>query len=249
MSKDLFSTQATGYAKYRPGYPAALINYIMGFVEHRETAWDCATGNGQAALLLSPYFQKIMATDLSEKQLLQASPKENITYAAGKAEQTGFSDNSFDLISIAQAYHWFHFSDFEKEARRVAKPGAIIAAWGYTIPVAEDEKINALIKYFYTEVAGPYWDAERKWIDDSYQTIPFPFAPLPSAKFFIRVAWNSADLAGYFNTWSSVQHFIKANGYNPVNAIAAQLDAAWPPEKKEMNLAFPVFLRLGSIEK
>ncbi len=249
MSKDLFSTQATDYAKYRPGYPAALIDYILGFVERKETAWDCATGNGQAALLLAPSFKQIMATDLSEKQLLQAAPAANISYSISKAEQTSFPGNSFNLITIAQAYHWFNFSDFEREVRRVAKPGAIIAAWGYNIPASEDTQINRLIQHFYTVVAGPYWDAERKWIDDSYQTIPFPFDALPSQTFAIRVEWTAADLAGYFNTWSSVQHFIKANGYNPVNEIAEQLEAAWPEEKRLMHLAFPVFLRIGRIEK
>src|SRR5450631_1709703 len=134
MAKDLFSNQAGDYARYRPSYPAALIEYIARFVSEKKLAWDCATGNGQAAVLLSDYFEKVIATDLSEKQLLQAAPKENIVYSAGKAEQTSFADNSFDLITIAQAYHWFQFSDFEKEATRVAKPGAVIAAWGYNLP-------------------------------------------------------------------------------------------------------------------
>lgn len=249
MSKDLFSTQATAYARYRPGYPAALIDYILGFVEKKEMAWDCATGNGQAAQLLAPFFKQIMATDLSEKQLLQAVPAANISYSVFKSEQTSFPDNSFDLITIAQAYHWFNFVDFEKEARRVAKPGAVVAAWGYNIPVSHNKQINSLVQHFYTAVAGPYWDAERKWIDDGYQTIPFPFDALPSKTFSIQVQWNLADLAGYFNTWSSVQHFIKANGYNPVHEIAQQLSSAWPAEKPLLDLSFPVFLKIGRIEK
>lgn len=249
LSKDLFSTQAADYARYRPAYPAQLIEYILGFVETRETAWDCATGNGQAALLLSPYFKQVMATDLSEKQLRQAARANNIIYSTGSAEHSSFADNSFNLITIAQAYHWFHFNDFEQEARRVAKPGAIVAAWGYNIPASENKEINRLIHHFYTAVAGPFWDAERKWVDDSYQTIPFSFETIPSKTFAISVQWTVADLAGYFSTWSSVQHFIKAKGYKPVNEIAEQLAAAWPRETSTVHLSFPVFLRLGRIEK
>ena len=245
MSKDLFSTQAGDYAKYRPSYPAALIEYIIGFVAERKHAWDCATGNGQAAVLLSPWFEKVTATDSSEKQLAMAGFKENIHYQVGEAEQTPFADNSFDLITIAQAYHWFRFNDFEKEARRVAKPGAVIAAWGYNIPACDHEGINILTRHFYTHVAGPYWDPERKYIDESYQTLPFDFAPLPSKNFTINVHWSKEDLAGYLHTWSSVQHFIKANQYNPVNEMAIQLAAAWPPAAGTLLFRFPVFLRLG----
>ena len=249
MAKDLFSIQAADYARYRPTYPSELIDYIIGFVPEKNLAWDCATGNGQAAVLLSPYFRQIIATDSSEKQLLQAVPAENITYLPGKAEQTNFADNSFDLITIAQAYHWFQFSDFAREAKRIAKPGGIIAVWGYNIPACNDDVLNRLISHFYKKIIGPYWDAERKYIDESYQTIPFDFDELPSKDFSIRVNWSKDDVAGYLGTWSSVQHFIKANNYNPVTEMAAQLSADWPSEKNEIEFVFPVFLRIGKIVK
>ena len=223
MSKDLFSTQAADYAKYRPSYPNELIEYILSFTSQKNLAWDCATGNGQAAALLAPHFEKIIATDISEKQLALAPAIKNVDYFVSKAEQTGFADNSFDLITIAQAYHWFQFDAFEKEAKRIAKPNAVIAAWCYNIPATGNEGIDKLIKHFYTAVVGPYWDAERKYIDESYQTVPFNFNELPSQKFSIHVNWSKEDLAGYLNTWSSVQHFIKANNYNPVNEMATQL--------------------------
>ncbi len=247
MAKDLFSQQAADYAKYRPSYPPALIEYIVGFVHEKHHAWDCATGNGQAAVLISNYFEKISATDSSEKQLALAIPAQNIHYQVCKAEKTPFLDNSFDLITIAQAYHWFDFDAFEQEVKRVAKPGAVIAAWGYNIPVCDHDAINQLIHHFYAAVAGPYWDPERKFIDEAYQTVPFNFAPLPSKDFTIDVQWNKANLAGYLSSWSSVQHFIKANHYNPVNEMATQLAAAWPSLKDTLLFRFPVFLRLGEV--
>jgi len=247
MAKDLFSAQAAGYAKYRPGYPLALIEYICSFVTERKHAWDCATGNGQAAVLLSPYFEKITATDSSEKQLALAIEKENIHYQVCNAEQTPFADNSFDLITIAQAYHWFQFTEFEKEAKRVGKPGAVIAAWGYNIPACAHEAINELIRHFYTTIVGSYWDAERKYIDESYQTVPFNFAKPVSGEFSINVHWSKEDLTGYLQSWSSVQHFIKANNVNPVNEMATQLSAVWPTATDKLEFRFPVFLRLGRL--
>jgi ubiquinone/menaquinone biosynthesis C-methylase UbiE len=249
MSKDLFSQQAATYAKYRPTYPPALIEYILSFVSNRSVAWDVATGNGQAALLLSNYFEKIMATDYSEKQLDQAILRNNIFYSLSGAEKTGFSDNSFDLITIAQAYHWLNFEEFQKEATRVAKPGAIIAAWGYNIPQSGIEKLDNAINYFYKEVVGSFWDVERKFIEAAYQTIPFSFEPLPGTSFAIEVKWSINDLAGYFQSWSSVQHFINNRKFNPVEQFLPQLANAWPTQQQILSFNFPLFMRIGRVTK
>ena len=249
MAKDLFSNQAALYAKYRPSYPTALIDHVLSFVGHKKTAWDCATGNGQAALLYADYFEKIFATDTSGKQIAQATSHPKIIYSTGEAEKTLFPDNSFDLITVAQAYHWFQFDDFFNEATRVGRNGCIIAVWGYGLAVAADEKINELVKYFYFDVVGKYWDAERKYVDQKYETIPFGFKRLPSKEFKIDVEWDVEELLGYFNTWSSVQHFIKANGYNPVDRLADKIKFEWGDIQKKKLFSFPVFLLLGKVEK
>src|SRR5689334_8071156 len=106
--KDLFSQQAKTYAKYRPSYPPELFDYILQFVEEKNSAWDCATGNGQAAVALSGYFKKVEATDLSKGQIDNAVQKENIRYSVCPAEETSFPDDQFDLITVAQAYHWLN---------------------------------------------------------------------------------------------------------------------------------------------
>src|SRR5579871_6004667 len=149
---------------------------------------------------------------------------------------------------MAQAYHWMRFDAFHKEATRVAKPGCVIAIWGYGLVVSEDEKLNELIRYFYVDVIGKYWDAERKYVDQKYQTLPFHFERLPSKEFSIDVRWNMANFKGYLNTWSSVQHFIKTNNYNPVDEFAPKLDAL-KKTNEEISFSFPVFLLLGRIAK
>ncbi|HLK30578.1 MAG TPA: class I SAM-dependent methyltransferase [Puia sp.] len=248
MAKDLFSIQADLYAKYRPSYPTALIDYILGFVENKKVAWDCATGNGQGALLYADKFEKVFATDTSEKQIAQASPHSKISYSISAAENTFFADNSFDLITVAQAYHWFQFDSFFTEATRVGKNNCIVAVWGYSLFISEDEKLNCLINYFYVDVVGKYWDAERKHVDEGYKTVSFNFAKLPSKSFSIDVEWNFDDLIGYFNTWSSVQHFIKENGFNPVDEIAKEIKLIWDDGKKK-HFSFPIFLLIGKVVK
>jgi ubiquinone/menaquinone biosynthesis C-methylase UbiE len=246
MPKDLFSKQASLYAQYRPVYPPELFGYVLSFVKEKNIAWDCATGNGQAALALANHFKKVYATDLSEKQLQQATLRDNIVYSVAAAERTEFPDQLFDCITVAQAYHWIDFMAFQQEVLRVARPGAILAVWGYGLVVCEDEKINQLIGSYYRDVTGPYWDKERRYVDDHYTTVAFPYDELPEKEFRTEISYTLNDFEGYLNTWSSVQHFIKANGYNPVSQFVEKLKTIWQDDKAR-KFYFPVFLRLGKL--
>ena len=244
MSKDLFSSQANMYARYRPVYPAALFDHILKYVDEKDIAWDCATGNGQAAIALAPHFKKVIATDISEKQLAVAINHPNIQYCVSPAEQTTFPDNLFNLVTVAQAYHWFDFDAFEKEVKRVAKKDAVIAVWCYNLFSTNDPAVDGLIKRFYGEIVGPYWDKERKYVDDNYNSVSFNFISLPTKQFFIKTEWNKDELIGYLNSWSSVQHFIHAKKYNPVHDIISDLDHLW---KGNIAVSFPLFLKLGRV--
>ena len=246
--KDLFSQQASHYALYRPVYPTVLFEYILQYVENKKLAWDCATGNGQAAVALADYFEKIIASDSSEKQIANATLVPNIEYSVCKAEGTNFPDKSFDLVAVAQAYHWFDMTAFAKEVNRVAKAGAVIAIWGYNIPLSGIDPLDDEIRYFYKQVVGPYWDMERKYIDESYKTVEFNFPELPSRDFSIEVRWTLEHLTGYLNSWSSVQHYINRNGINPVTEFLPRLAAQWS-QGREIEFKFPVFLRIGRVGK
>ena len=248
MAKDLFSKQASLYAKYRPGYPKELIEYIISRTSGSEMAWDCATGNGQAALLLSPYFKKIFATDISEKQITEAVGHAGISYTLANEETTSFADDTFDLITVAQAYHWFHFDGFFHEATRVGKPGSTVAIWCYGLLNSKDETLHKMIRGFYYHKIGKYWDAERRYVDEEYKTIPFNFVDQDAADFHEGVQWTLDDLIGYFNTWSSLQHFIKANNYNAATEFGKELKTVWNDGSKK-DFSFPLFLRLGKVKK
>lgn len=243
--KDNFSRRADEYAKYRPSYPPELIEFILLQVPGRHRAWDCATGNGQAARELALHFETVYATDISQQQLDHAVTAPNIFYSLQPAEHTDFPRDHFDLVTVAQALHWFDFDAFYTEVKRTGKNGSLLAAWMYGL-LAISPAIDPIIYRLYKEVLGDYWDYERKYVDDKYTTIPFPFEEISSPVFEIRFQWTLAELEGYLNTWSALQKFIQKNGYNPVPAFMQEILPLWG-EKRELH--FPLHLRLGKIKK
>jgi len=244
--KDNFSKQSDLYAKYRPGYPQALYDCIINHVENKEAAWDCGTGNGQAAKELSKAFMKVFATDISQKQIDKAVQSDNIFYSVQPAEQTNFPDNSFDLVTVAQALHWFRFDEFYNEVRRVTKPGGIFASWTYSLLRITGE-INALVEDHHYNTLHGYWDDERKYVDEEYRSIPFPFSKITPPVFSIEYDWTIEELEGYLNTWSGLQKFITKNNYNPVDDLIHRIKSNWKQE--QMKIIFPVHLLLGRITK
>jgi ubiquinone/menaquinone biosynthesis C-methylase UbiE len=248
MAKDLFSTQSDLYAKYRPTYPKELFEYIISFVNKRDMAWDCATGNGQAASVLSNYFKKVVATDISAAQIEKAIKKDNIEYISCPAESTPFEENTFDLVTVAQAYHWINWKQFRQEVKRVCKPGAIIAVWMYYNHTTGDERIGRTVHEFYENITKPYWDYERKYVDEKYETVEFDYELLPIKKFETVLNWQREDLIGYVSSWSAIQKFIKTNGYSPIPQLEEQVNKIWSADETKQ-VSFPIYLKLGSVLK
>lgn len=243
--KDYFSKQSQGYAKYRPVYPSSLFEFIFSLVKEKQLAWDVGTGNGQTAAALAAEFSKVFATDISEQQINHAAKADNINYAIEPAEHTSLGNESVNLVTISQALHWFNFPVFYDEVKRVAKPGAIIAAWTYTL-LKIDPQTDRLIYDHHYDTLEDYWDAERIYVDEGYANIPFPFKQLTSPDFNIEVNWNLQQLEGYFNTWSALQKFITINGSNPVPALMEQIKKYWP-EDETRKIVFPIKLKAGLV--
>jgi ubiquinone/menaquinone biosynthesis C-methylase UbiE len=243
--KDNFSHQADKYLLYRPSYPAEIFSFLIAQLRDTKTAWDCGTGNGQVAVELAKYFDVVYATDISAQQIENAIDKQNIIYSVQPAETTNSADNTFDLITVAQAIHWFDFEKFYGEVKRVAKPQAIVAVIGYGLIKTFDEA-DAIIEGFYFNTVGKFWDAERKYIDDNYRTIPFPFQEIETPKFSNELYWNFEHLIGYLGTWSAVKHYIKAKGENPINLIEEKLKQCWGNETRKVR--FDILLRVGKID-
>ena len=241
---DRFSAQADLYARYRIDYPAALYDWLLPQVPGRERAWDCATGNGQVATVLARHFQHVEATDLSAPQLAQAPQWPNIRYQTAQAEHTPFAAHSIDLITVGQAVHWFDMEAYHREVRRVARPGAVLAEWGYNLLTISPE-LNPIIRQFHDETMAPYWDANRWHIADEYARLPFPFAAVQHARFELRRPWRADWLLGYLRTWSSVAKYQKQHGTDPVALIADEVTRLWGEGEREV--VFPIFARAGRV--
>lgn len=244
-AKDNFSSQSDQYAKYRPTYPAEFFNYLNSIIPRKQNAWDCGTGNGQVAYELAKIFDNVFATDISQSQIDNALQADNISYSVQPAESTHFNNNLFDLVIVAQAIHWFDFDRFYAEARRTAKEHALFCVIGYG-RIQISETIDALITNFYTSVIGKYWDKERRYVDEDYKTIPFPFDEIQTPRFQNRHQWSLEHLIGYLNTWSAVKHFIKKNGYNPVEQLRPEIELYWG-NAAEKEVVFPLLLRVGKV--
>ncbi|MEW9900125.1 class I SAM-dependent methyltransferase [Chitinivorax sp. PXF-14] len=242
--KDHFSASAGGYAAYRPHYPAALFEWLAAQPATRELAWDCATGNGQAAVGLAPHFTTVHATDASREQLDHAEPRSNIRYCCEPAEHTSLPDASVDLLTVAQALHWFDIERFFAEAQRVLKPGGVIAAWCYE-QFATDGPLDAVLAEFYHDIVGPYWPPERQLLEQGYRTLPWPFEPLTAPPLALEVTWPLSSLTGYLRTWSASKHYQEAMGQDPVALIEPRLAVLWGAPELARRIVWPLSLRVG----
>ncbi|MFD1095810.1 class I SAM-dependent methyltransferase [Salegentibacter chungangensis] len=239
--KDNFSTKSEDYAKFRPGYPAEVFRFIENHLRNKEKAWDCGTGNGQVAEAVSEFMERVEATDISRRQLENAVAKPNIYYSRQSAEKTKFPDESFDLVTVGQAIHWFNFDEFYGEVKRLLKPGGLIAVLGYSLFNSNPETDEVILK-FYKEIIGPFWDPERKYLDEKYQSIPFPFDEIGTPQFESKVSWSFEHLIGYLRTWSAVKHYENSKNHNPVDLISEELYKAYGDYGE---ISFPILFRLG----
>ena len=241
--KDHFSRQAADYAIFRPGYPRELFDYLGSIAPGRQLAWDCGTGNGQAAVGLASVFDRVIATDASENQIANAEQHERVEYHLAPAENSGIESETIDTIMVAQALHWFDLDRFYAEAQRVLKPNAVLAASAYNLLQIEPA-IDEVVNRYYYEVVESFWPPERKLVE-GFADLPFSFHELDPPKFEMRASWNLDHLAGYLRTWSSTQRFIAATGRDPLKEIMDELRVAWGAPEQTRKVIWPVVLRVG----
>ena len=246
MQKNPFATEAAEYAHLRPTYPDDLFRFLATVVPSRDVAWDCATGNGQAATRLARHFGRVIATDESGEMIAQAPRDANVTYRVAEAEDSGLGDQTVDLVTVASAIHWFDLERFYAEVRRVAKPGGTIAVWTYYTPVFGSD-VDAVIQRLVHDVLNAYWDKRLHYVVDEFHDLPFPFEPIGAPPFQTDMEWNMQDLLAYFETWSSSVKYREANHARPTSLIESDLARAWGDPQQRRNLHFPLYMRLGSV--
>jgi SAM-dependent methyltransferase len=244
--KDHFSGRAADYRAFRPAYPPELFDFLASVSPARDLAWDCGTGSGQAAVGLAEHFARVFATDASAEQLKNAEAHPRVEYAVAPAEKCPLPDHSADLVTVAQALHWFDHDRFYAEVRRVARPAGLLAVWTYDFySVGPD--VDPVLERLQNEFIRPYWPAERVFVNAGYRNIPFPFPELPAPQFEMAAEWTLQRLVGYMNTWSAVRQYEKKHGTNPVGAVAGELGRVWGDPATVRTVRWRFTLRLGRV--
>lgn len=244
--KDHFSGHAAVYHEARPDYPHALFDFLAGEAPACQLAWDAGCGNGQASVALAGRFKRIFATDPSATQIENAEARANVEYHVEPAEQCSLADASVDLVTVAQALHWFDHARFYATVRRVLKRDGVFAAWTYA-DCRVDAAIDAVKDHLYVDLTGPFWPPERAFVDSGYRTLPFPFEEIEAPAFEMQVRWTLAQFLAYLRSWSATQRYLKANGVDPVNEIESDLTRSWGDPFAPRNVHWDFHLRCGRI--
>ncbi len=241
---DYFSRDSAAYAAFRPRYPAALFEWLARLSSARRLAWDVATGSGQAATMLAPHFARVIASDASIMQLRARTRAPGVHYLAEHCELSALAGRSADLVTVAQAYHWFDHPRFHAEVDRILVPGGAFAAWCYGAPSAEPGIDEALAR-FYDGTVGAYWPKERVHVERGYRHFEIPIAEVAAPPLQIEADFTLAQLLGYVRTWSAVGRYMKANGHDPVPAFGEELAALWGTPARARRIVWPVSVRAG----
>jgi SAM-dependent methyltransferase len=236
--QDHFASAAEAYRANRPRYPSALFDFLAEAAPRRGTAWDCATGSGQAAEELGQRFARVVATDASLGQLARAPRGSRVRFAAATAEAAPVADGCVDLVTVAQALHWFQLEPFYAEVRRVLRPGGLLAVWTYNL-LSVTPAVDREVRHVHDEVVGPYWPDPRQYVNTSYATLPFPFERLAVPELAMEARWSVDRLLGYIASWSAVHHYRKACGADPVAELEPRLRRAWG-EAEEREARWPL---------
>lgn len=245
MSKFLYNP--TQYTSFRPEYPDELFKILKKTVQNDGLVLDCGSGSGQATQGLSHYFKHVIATDFSFELLKFAKPLPNALFIQSRAEQLPLPSKSIDLITIAQAMHWFCLADFYREVKRVLKQGGIIAAWCYNQSVIKSD-IDLVIKDIYTKISSSQNPSlERQYVYENYQTIPFPFKHISVPNFTMEKNWNLMQFLGYLSTWPGLLEYEKKNNIDLILEIQDKLLAVWGNPKHTKLISWPIYLLLGQV--
>ncbi|HSM72311.1 MAG TPA: class I SAM-dependent methyltransferase [Anaerolineales bacterium] len=242
--EDHFSTQSRQYAQFRPQYPDAIYAYFASIVPGHVLAWDCGTGNGQAAVGLAQHFERVYATDASADQIAHAYLHPNVEYHVESAEEVGLESASVDLVTVAQAVHWFDFDKFYAEVKRVLKPGGIVAVWTYHLPEISPLTDKALFRYYH-EILDTFWSERIDYLEARYQTLPFPFEEISPPSFAMETRWDLGQLTGFIDSWSATQKYREQNGSHPLEEIWGELSDDWKDEKEKRLIRWPLHFRIG----
>lgn len=242
-----FDQGGNAYAEFRPHYPPALAQWLAQQAPAHQLALDVGCGSGQLTRLLAPHFDAVIGVDPSASQLDAAATLANVRYLCAPAEKLPPGVRDADLITVAQAAHWLDLPAFYVEARRVARPGAVLALITYGTMEFEPA-LNPRFQHFYTAEVGAYWPPQRRLVDSGYRTLDFPFDEFAMPSMAIEAQWNLPQFLGYVSTWSAVRRLREAGQIPVLQGFARDITALWgAPEQKHL-MRWPLGGRIGRME-
>ncbi len=245
-TRDLFGDVADSYARLRPTYPEELFAHLERLVAGRDLAWDCGAGSGQTSRSLAHRFARVLATDSSLRQLAQARAEDGIQLVAAAAEAAPLRDRCADLVTVSAALHWFDRPRFYAEVRRVARPGAILAAWSY-FQTRIEPAIDAVLVRFADHVVGEQWPAAIELNRHAYRDLEFPFERLPWPELHAEGRMRLRDLIEYMRTWSATRAWEQTRGTDPIEVVRAELARAWGDPEQERAIRWPLHGAIGRV--
>lgn len=246
MFKDHFSATSADYARARPVWSTAVVEHLARIAPATTLAWDVGCGSGQLSVPLADRFARVVATDASAAQLAQARPHARVEYRLADEASSGLADGTVDLVTAAQAAHWFELPRFYAEVRRVLRPGGVVALLTYDRFTFEPA-IDELVEDLYTRVLGRHWPAERRHVEARYRTLDFPFAELPAPALALEAHLRRDDLLANVATWSAVSELRKvdpARAEDELERFAIALATRWPDGERIAR--WPVTIRAGT---
>ena len=244
--KDHFSSHAAVYRQARPRYDPAFFAWLAQQCAQRELAWDAGCGNGQATVALAPHFARVVGTDPSAPQVENAQAADSVEYRVEAAEQCSLPDASADLVTVAQALHWFDLDAFHAQVHRVLRPGGIVAQWSYA-DCRVGSAVDAVKNRLYVDVLDSYWAPERRLVESGYRELAFPFVRIEAPAFELRVEWNLAQFLAYLRSWSATQKYIQAHGVDPVGELEGDFARAWGDAAQPHPVVWDLATRVGSV--
>jgi SAM-dependent methyltransferase len=244
--EDHFSGHADAYAQYRPRYPDELFAWLATEIPGRALAWDAGTGNGQVAIALTEYVDRVVATDASGDQLARAERHERVVYRNEPSDRVSLPSGSVDLITAGAAAHWFELDGFYREVRRVGKRGAVVALFSYG-PRDLADAVDPSVHRFQDEVLDGFWPERIQYVHDRYATLPFPFDEIAVPPFMMSAAWTLREFVAFLETWSASQRYFQQRGTRAVDEIAPDLARAWGDPARRREIRCPLFARVGRV--
>ncbi|MBA0831469.1 hypothetical protein Goarm_015935 [Gossypium armourianum] len=256
----LFDQQADLYLDARPTYPFQWYSMLAACTLHRSLAWDVGTGNGQAAIGVAEHYEQVIGTDVSEAQLQHAIPHPKVKYLytpLSISDEELLSsiggENSVDLITVAQAVHWFDLPKFYSLVTRLLrKPGGIVAVWCYN-DIAVSPTFDPVMKRFH-DTTLPYWNPNIQYVFDGYKTLPFPFESVGLGSEGQPLALDipkKLSFEGFLRmlrSWSAVVT-AKNQGVDLLSEnVVKELKSAWGGSNLVRSIAYKAFMLAGKVK-